>query len=595
LVGTLDQLSSSYNNYSDQLANILTQVSNLAKNASDKAAIATSIADEYSQSNDIFNRLHDQLGGDVKRIDDNIRELTKETGLIDCLTDAFLRAMSAAGVDPTIKLATFQSDMLFTCNPLSGTVWIDATLPGMHGAKISIADLQSFANGTLPLPTFDPIEVALTEVPISTVRKSDWSNWHPVLPHNDNDYDYQSSEMFTDFFGADQLGADSVSAVVSGGASLQSSLARIRTQLTLEWSDLLTWAQNIGDDTLSGLSGGLFDAIVQGPGKFTNLNNPKLTIRLDQVPYNYDVVFDPSKLLPALQDMAKFEPNSWRQTLGSYNVPHIGFVITARPPIQVTASKLEQRLTAENIGKRDPIQEIKDSPDFGKLSPQLIQLVESVDPKDLGRPYQANIGAFATPFPKFAAEDLDILKQSIDAAIKRGGGTDLSGYVVDLQGTPFADRVKTAVERAISKDVAELNISAISIDLLSSRIATSGRLRFNISAGSLAALTKSAKGLATERKLPMSQQLKEWKALYFRAADLEMAIATKEAPERAPASSQFGNKEYDSIYQDVDKLKVGLTSSLENSILLKGRFDAMRKAIQEELIFHKSLLIKVTT
>jgi len=446
-----------------------------------------------------------ELTQDIANVNVIIQQNNAANPLIDQATSAFLSGVKQLGVNTSISLGTLETDYSLTLNPITGTVWFDATLPG--GWELSTTDLAALMAGTYAVPPFNPVQVAIEDIPVSTTNTSDWTEFS-TAEKNKHEEQYISSRRFTDFFGEDQFGSDAISALLTGGESVPGSLDRAKEYLVLEWSDYLAWAKITGQRQLEAASGSIFENVIHD--QTTNLSlGPSISTALTVVPYNYTISFDASKLNPLVANMTSsvnsitsFSTKDY-QDFGNYSFDHLGFATTINGFSGPTPKDLVTNLFAHGLPSFNPISEVTRVANLGGLSSSELQWLSSIIPNDLGLASSGTNGIFNSFFPKIAAANLSDLQQSITSKVG-------DSYVVDLTGTTIATNLNTQMQGMFSRLGGNASVTSLDIDLRTGRISAAGKLSFDISVDSVVTLTQNVDSWSSDKKGMNNLDITNW-------------------------------------------------------------------------------------
>src|ERR1700684_1000483 len=189
----LSSLGDRYDSLNDQFQNSTKMVASLQNNLSNLDSQIKNFRSIIAQENLQINSLTDirkkwelfqtqivqqkasyntALAQALDKISVAINSAQNQIGLIDNIADKLLPELRKLGIDTSLILGTSETPLSLTLNPISGTTWFNATLP--NGFQLSTIDIENLIAGKLTIPSFDPIDVMLTQLPVTKTIKSDW-------------------------------------------------------------------------------------------------------------------------------------------------------------------------------------------------------------------------------------------------------------------------------------------------------------------------------------------------------------------------------------------------------------------------------------
>ncbi|MDO9299423.1 hypothetical protein [Bradyrhizobium sp.] len=341
--------------------------------------------------------------GNVCKQADNVRKTVNQA------RDQFASALGTVPIPKEgIVLFDIRTDGNFTYNAQAGSAGYKLTLP--FGAEVDKAKVKSNSEGHFSAPPLDVKKIVAGMGFVKIEPGKGYDQWADPRRRVANKYVYVASKRFVDAISESRVAQEVGWAIFTAGSTVEGSVATLKEQLILEWSDIVAWLQRAGEENAPEIARKIIEDLfaLAGPRidklefdtskmfKLPNLSDYGLELKFDLPEYEY------SASLPFLK---QFEPvlsllgYMGRLPKKQFQEKHLGFSISLTTKRDVDAGYIAMFQTFTSQIANGPSQMITDFLDKlpGGNAVELKKISQDLDfsksIRALFKPLSSNIAA----------------------------------------------------------------------------------------------------------------------------------------------------------------------------------------------------------
>ncbi|WP_038953057.1 hypothetical protein [Bradyrhizobium japonicum] len=215
------------------------------------------LKDRYKNPEDFFN-VCKQLENDAQ----------SARAVADTTRKSFLSQLNVAPIPKEgVVLFNIHGRASFTYNAYAGTSGYNITLP--TGIEVEKGKLKSSLSGKYSVPNIDPTKIIANTGFIRVNLVKGYDDWVRKKVKSDR-YVYVASKRFVDMLSERNVAQEVGWAILTAGKTAEGSIEALKEQLVLEWTDIITWLRQVGEQKSEEAARDIAEAILKAAQEAVN-------------------------------------------------------------------------------------------------------------------------------------------------------------------------------------------------------------------------------------------------------------------------------------------------------------------------------------